>query len=260
MSSQHLQIPGGLGNTLAARLELPDGPVRAFGVHAHCFTCSKDGLAAFHLGKALASAGIAMLRFDFTGIGDSHGDFAATTFSSRIADVVAAADWLRTQHGPPQLLVGHSLGGATTIAAAGRIPDARAIVTIGAPFDPATVIRQFGDRVEDIRRDGEAEVRLAGRSFRIGRGLLDDLAAQHQAERIRELRRPLLVLHSPLDDTVPIEEAGRIFQTALHPKSFVSLDRADHLLSRTADARWVAGMIAAWAAPYLGEPAPSAPA
>lgn len=251
MPSQHLEFPSGRGHSLAGRLELPDAPARAFAIHAHCFTCSKDGLAAFHMSKALCRAGIAVLRFDFTGLGDSHGHFADSTFSSRVSDLVAAADWLRARHQPPRLLVGHSLGGATVIAAAGQIPEARAIATIGAPFEPATVVRQFGDRVDAIRAQGEARVTLAGRQFTIRRALLDDLAQQRQVDRIRELRRPLLVLHSPLDDTVPIEEAGRIFQTALHPKSFVSLDSTDHLLTRPQDAQWVAGMIRAWAEPYL---------
>lgn len=253
MPSQHLEFSGSQGRRLAGRLDLPDTTVRGFAVHAHCFTCSKDGLAAFHLGKALSQAGVAMLRFDFSGLGDSQGRFSDVTFSDWVADYVAAARCLAEHHGVPRLLLGHSLGGAIAIAAAQELPDAAAIATIGAPFEPATVIRQFGEHVELIRQQGQAQVKLAGRSFTITRALLEDLEAQRQEPRVRELRRPLLVLHSPLDATVPIEEAGKIFQAALHPKSFVSLDRADHLLTRPTDTQWLANMICAWVAPYLEE-------
>lgn len=252
MPSQHVEFPGQGGHKLVGRLELPNGPTLAFAIHAHCFTCSKDGLAAFHVSKSLSRAGLGVLRFDFSGLGDSDGAFSETGFSSNVEDLLAAAEWLRQAHAAPRLLVGHSLGGAAVIAATGRIPEVRAVATIGAPFDPAIVVRQFGGKVEEIRSRGEASVRLAGREFIITRAMLEDFEAQPQIDRIRELRRPLLVLHSPLDATVPIDEAGRIFQTALHPKSFVSLDSADHLLTRPQDAQWVAGMIRAWAEPYLG--------
>lgn len=254
MPSQHVEFSGSQGKTLIGRLDLPDGPIRGYVVYAHCFTCSKDGLAAYHIGKALSQAGLALLRFDFSGLGDSQGHFADVTFSDWVDDLVAAASWLRDQHGPPSLVLGHSLGGAIAIAAASRIPDARAIATIGAPFEPVAVVRQFGNQVDTIRNQGMAQVTLAGRNFTIRKTLLDDLEIQRPIESIRELRRPLLILHSPADDTVPIEQAGKIFQTALHPKSFVSLDQADHLLTRPADAQWVASMIRAWVEPYLDSP------
>ena len=236
---------------LAGRLDTPDQPPRAWAIFAHCFTCSKESRAAAFIARALAEAGYGVLRFDFTGLGGSGGDFANTDFSSNVDDLVAAADWLRAQHDAPALLVGHSLGGAAVLAAAHRVPDAVAVATLGAPFDPANVVKQFGDRLPVIEREGEAQVQLAGRPFRIKRALLDDLHSQHQVERIRNLRRPLLVLHAPLDATVPVDNARQIFEAAMHPKSYVSLDGADHLLTREADARFAAGLIAAWAGRYV---------
>jgi putative redox protein len=249
-----LEFPGASGARLAARLELPADEPRAYALFAHCFTCTKDILAARAISQALAAAGIAVLRFDFTGLGHSEGEFAHTNFSSNLEDLVSAADFLRDHYAAPQILVGHSLGGTAVLAAAGRIEEAKAVATIGAPFDPAHVAHLFGNQLDRIHTEGEAEVSLAGRPFRIRRQFLEDLAEQRQAERIATLQRPLLVMHAPLDDTVSVDNARLIFQTAKHPKSFVSLDDADHLLSRRRDADYVATVLASWASRYLDEP------
>lgn len=262
MSSQRIEFPGSRDAMLAGRLHLPETPPRGWALFAHCFTCSKDSKAAVHISRALAEAGFGVLRFDFTGLGGSGGDFASTDFSSNVEDLVAAAGWLREHHGAPALLIGHSLGGAAVLAAAQRIDDAAALATIGAPFDPAHVTRQFGDAgIARIEAEGEATVRLGGRPFTVRRELLEDLNAQRQAERIRELRRPLLVLHAPGDTVVPIGNAAGIFSAAQHPKSFIALDAADHLLLRETDARYAASLISVWAGRYLveGTAQPSAP-
>lgn len=251
MPSRKITFTGSQQAELAGRLDTPDEAPRAWAVFAHCFTCSKDSKAAAYISRALALAGFGVLRFDFTGLGSSDGDFANTHFSSNIDDLVAAADWLRSEHGAPALLIGHSLGGAAVLAAAGRIADCKAVATIGAPFDPAHVVKQLGAGVEQIKSEGEATVQLAGRPFTVRRAFVEDLTSQKQAERIHGLRRPLMVLHAPRDATVGIDHAGQIFQAALHPKSFVALDDADHLLSRPQDAQFAADVIAAWAGRYL---------
>ena len=256
MTSLKVEFPGSLGHLLAARLDKPSTLPRAWAVFAHCFTCSKDSKAAAYIARALVEAGFGVLRFDFTGLGGSDGDFANTHFSSNVGDLVSAADWLRSEHGAPALLIGHSLGGAAVLAAAHLIADARAVVTLGAPFDPAQVKHQCGEGLALIESNGEARVTLAGREFTLRREFLDDVASQPQAERIRALRRPLLVLHAPGDTIVGVENARRIFEQALHPKSFVSLDDADHLLNSQSDATYAAGLIAAWAKRYLPDPAP----
>ena len=258
MPSIRTEFTGSQGAALAARLDTPDTPPRAWAIFAHCFTCSKDTKAALHIARALAASGFGVLRFDFTGLGGSGGDFSNTHFSSNVDDLVAAADWLRTQHGTPALLVGHSLGGAAVLAAAHRIPDARAVATLGAPFDPAHVTHQFGENLKVIDEQGQATVTLAGRPFTIKRAFLDDLGGQAHGERIRQLRRPLLVMHPPQDGVVSIDNAAAIFKAALHPKSFVSLDGADHLLTREDDARFAVDVITAWASRYLPKAA-SAP-
>lgn len=250
---ERIDFAGSGGERLAARLDRPTGPLRAFALFAHCFTCSKELAAASRIARGLARRGIAVLRFDFTGLGHSEGEFANTNFSSNVGDLVAAADYLRTEHRAPALLVGHSLGGAAVLAAAAQIPEAVAVVTIGAPADPAHVAKLFTAQAAEIAAQGEAEVELAGRRFRIRRQLLDDLAAQRLEPALAGLRRALLVLHSPLDEVVGIDNASRIFQAAKHPKSFVSLDSADHLLRQPADARYAAEVIAAWADRYLPE-------
>ena len=224
---------------------------RAYALFAHCFTCSKESKAATFISEALTDAGIAVLRFDFTGLGGSEGDFANTTFSSNIADLVAAADWLKREHAAPAILVGHSLGGAAVLAAAAKISEAVAVATINAPADPAHVAHLFAGQRAEIDARGEAEVELAGRKFHIRREFLDDIAAQKLSSAIAGLRRALIVFHSPRDAVVGIDNASTIFLAARHPKSFVSLDDADHLLTRRADAKYVGAVLAAWASRYL---------
>jgi uncharacterized OsmC-like protein/fermentation-respiration switch protein FrsA (DUF1100 family) len=255
---------GSGGDLLAARLDLPDGEPLAFALFAHCFTCSKDLAAATRISRGLADQGFGVLRFDFTGLGSSKGEFANTNFSSNIEDLVLAADWLRTNQEAPAVLVGHSLGGAAVLAAASQIPEAAAVATIGAPFDPAHVTELFPDTVRDqLGRDGEADVQLAGRTFRVRQQLLDDLGAQNLTDAIASLRRALLVFHSPVDEIVDVDNARRIFAAARHPRSFVSLDGADHLLTRRPDAAYVASVLSSWASRYLpdrpAEPAPADP-
>ncbi len=251
MPTERFQFQGSEGQQLAAALDRPDGPVRAYALFAHCFTCGKDVLAAKRIAVALAARGIAVLRFDFTGLGSSEGDFANSTFSYNVADLVRAADHLREAYAAPALLIGHSLGGAAVLAAADRIPDAKAVVTIAAPSDPAHVTGLFTGSIEKIRSDGEAEVSLAGRPFTIKRAFLDDVAEHKLMGRVTRLHKALLVMHAPTDDTVGIDNATRIFVAAKHPKSFVSLDGADHLLSNRRDSVYAADVIAAWVSRYL---------
>ena len=259
MPAERFDFPNPQGQTLAALLDRPDGPTRAVALFAHCFTCGKDNKAARFIAEGLKLRGIAVLRFDFTGLGASEGEFANTTFSSNVDDLVAAADHLRKNVGAPAILIGHSLGGAAVLAAAHRIPDAHAVVTIAAPFDPAHVKGLFGDHVDEIKEKGEVEVTLVGRPFRIRRELLDDVAEQNLSARIASLHKALLVFHSPTDDTVGIDNASKIFLAAKHPKSFISLSGADHLLRLPRDARYVAHVIAAWAERYLELEAESSP-
>jgi putative redox protein len=254
MPTERFQFTGEGGHQLAAALDMPDREPLAYALFAHCFTCGKDVLAASRIARALSAKGIAVLRFDFTGLGSSEGDFANSTFSSNVADLVRAANHLRQTRSAPSILIGHSLGGAAVLAAAAQIADARAVVTIAAPSDPAHVTGLFADRLEDIREHGEVEVSLAGRPFHIKREFLDNIAEHNLMAHIAKLNKALLVMHAPADDTVGIDNATRIFVAARHPKSFVSLDGADHLLSRKADAEYVADVIAAWSSRYL-EPA-----
>jgi uncharacterized OsmC-like protein/alpha/beta superfamily hydrolase len=253
--TERVEFTGAQGDILAARLDRPGTRPRAFAVFAHCFTCSKDVRAATRIARSLAEHGIATLRFDFTGLGHSEGEFANTTFSSNVGDLVAAADYLRANHGPPRLLVGHSLGGAAVLAAAAEVPDAAAVATIGAPSDPAHVTGLFDGALEAIGARGEAEVRIAGRGFRIRRAFLDDIAEQRLTAGLGELRKALMIFHGPFDQTVGIDNAARLFEAARHPKSFVSLDRADHMLSDPADAAYVGTVLAAWAERYIEAPA-----
>jgi uncharacterized OsmC-like protein/alpha/beta superfamily hydrolase len=251
MPAERFDFRNAEGQQLAALLDRPEGEIRAVALFAHCFTCGKQNRAARHIADGLKERGIAALRFDFTGLGASEGEFANTTFSSNVDDLVAAADHLRQTLAAPAILIGHSLGGAAVLAAASRIPEARAVATIAAPFDPAHVAGLFKDRVAEIGEKGEGEVTIAGRSFHIRRALLNDIAEQNLTTQIANLRKALLVFHSPTDDTVGIDNASHIFTTAKHPKSFISLAGADHLLSRTSDAVYVAHVIAAWAGRYL---------
>ena len=251
MPTERFQFASTEGHKLAAALDLPDRKPLAYALFAHCFTCGKDVLAAKRIAVALATRGIAVLRFDFTGLGSSEGDFANSTFSSNVADLVRAADHLRESRSAPALLIGHSLGGAAILAAAASIPEAKAVVTIAAPSDPAHVTGLFSDRIEDIRKAGKAEVSLAGRPFTIKREFLDDIAEQGLTTRLANLHKALLVMHAPTDDMVGIDNATRIFVAAKHPKSFVSLAGADHLLSEKRDSSYVADVIAAWSSRYV---------
>jgi putative redox protein len=246
-----LTFAGSLGHELAARLDIPAGGVRAYALFAHCFTCSKDIVAARRIAAGLAALGIAALRFDFTGLGSSEGEFQSTNFSSNVEDLVRAADHLRAHYRAPAILIGHSLGGAAVLAAAHRIPEATAVVTIGAPSDVAHVLHNFQAQIADIERDGVANVTLAGRTFPISRALVEDARGQALAHRIANLRKALMVMHAPLDQTVGIEHATAIFTAAKHPKSFISLDSADHLLSDGLDAAYAADVLAAWASRYV---------
>lgn len=235
---------------LAGQLEQPSGEVKFYALFAHCFTCSKDVAAATRISRALTQQGIAVLRFDFTGLGNSDGDFANSNFSSNIQDLVAAANHLRTHFKAPQLLIGHSLGGAAVLAAAEHIPEVLAIATIGAPSDAQHVTHNFAAHLDEINQSGEAKVCLAGREFTIKKQFIDDIA-KYDNSHIGKLKRALLVMHSPIDATVNISEAEKIYAAAKHPKSFISLDNADHLLSNKEDANYAADVIATWANRYV---------
>ncbi|WP_319529348.1 bifunctional alpha/beta hydrolase/OsmC family protein [uncultured Cohaesibacter sp.] len=256
-STQQLSFEGSLGDELQARLDLPSGPIRATAIFAHCFTCSKDIFAARQIASGLAARGFAVLRFDFTGLGTSEGDFVDTNFSSNIADLVRASDMLREAIAGPSLLVGHSLGGAAVLTAAADIPEAEAVATIGAPSDASHVQHNFSCHLDEIRESGKADVSLAGRPFTIKKQFLEDLERHSLTERVATMKKALMVLHSPLDETVGIDNASEIFLAAKHPKSFVSLDTADHLLTGKEDAIYAAEVIAAWASRFVkaaGEP------
>ncbi|MFT5484115.1 MAG: putative OsmC-like protein/alpha/beta superfamily hydrolase [Halieaceae bacterium] len=248
------------GQQLAALMEFPEGSPQAFALFAHCFTCGKDNAAASRISRSLAGKGIAVMRFDFTGLGNSDGDFANTNFSSNVGDLVAAAAHLRQFYAAPALLIGHSLGGAAVLAAANSVPEAVAVVTIAAPSNPSHVQKQFGVDVELIRKDGVAEVSLAGRPFRIQKQFLDDIENQKLLEHVATLRKALLVFHSPIDTMVSIDEAATIYQAAKHPKSFISLHQADHLLTNRLDAEYVGNTIASWATRYMNLTAAAEPA
>lgn len=259
MPSERITFAGHAGDELAARLDLPDGPVLATALFAHCFTCSKDIPAARRIAARLAAMGIAVLRFDFTGLGHSCGEFANTSFSSNVADLVAAAQYLAGRDMAPELLIGHSLGGAAVLRARAGIPSTRGVVTLGAPFDPAHVTHHFAQALDTIYAQGRAEVMLGGRPFVIGRDFVEDIARTNLETAIAGLDAALLVMHAPRDDTVGIENAAQIFATARHPKSFVTLDDADHLISRAKDGEYAAEMIATWATRYIDMRPPAPP-
>jgi len=258
--SEKVTFKGSLGDMLAARLDSPIGPIRAYALFAHCFTCSKDIFAASRIASGLAERGIAVLRFDFTGLGMSEGDFANTNFSSNVGDLVAAADFLREEYEAPRILVGHSLGGAAVLSAAGSVPEAVAVATVAAPSTAHHVAESFSDNHDQINDEGEAEVQLAGRPFTIKKQFLEDIAEQTISAKIANLKKALIVFHGPRDQQVSIDNAAEIFQTAKHPKSFVSLDNADHLLSKKEDAIYVADVMSAWASRYLPDETVSAAA
>ncbi len=252
--TEKVTFVGGTGEKLAARLDLPEGTPRAYALFAHCFTCTKDLKGASRLANALTQHGLAVLRFDFTGLGSSEGEFANTNFTSNIADLVAAADWLREHAHAPQILIGHSLGGAAVLAAAHDVPECKAVATIAAPADPSQVTHHFGRAMVDIEATGSGKINVGGGSFTITKQFIEDVNTQNLTRAIGALERALIVFHSPYDETVNIENAERIFMAAKHPKSFVSLDDADHLMHGPQDAAYVAGVISAWVERYLDSP------
>jgi putative redox protein len=255
MKSLKVEFPNNRGDMLAARLELPeDEQPYAYALFAHCFTCTKNIKAAINIATALNREKIAVLRFDFTGLGQSEGDFAATNFTTNVADLIAAAEYLATHYQAPQILIGHSLGGAAVLQAAHQIPSIRAVATLAAPHDPKHVANHFAEVRSQIEVRGEAEVELAGRRFTVRKQFFEDLEMQHLDEYIHGLKAALLVLHSPRDTTVGIENAAKIYQAAKHPKSFISLDNADHLLMKETDSLYAGMMIAAWSRRYLDQP------
>jgi len=252
MRTERFDFPNAQGHTLTALLQQPPAAEpTSYALFAHCFTCSKDSRAARWISDALAARGIAVLRFDFTGLGSSEGEFANTDFSSNIDDLVAAADHLRTTRQAPALLIGHSLGGAAVLAAAARIPESRAVATIGAPSDPSHVTTLFADQITVIRERGEGAVSIGGREFCIRHDFLDDVAEHRLLDQVAGMRKALMILHSPTDQVVSIDNASAIFTAARHPKSFISLDGADHLLARRSDARYAGDLIAQWCQRYL---------
>lgn len=255
MSSEKVSFKNQQGAKLAARLDMPDNQApHSYAVFAHCFTCSKDLKAVANVARALNSAGIAVLRFDFTGLGQSEGEFEETSFSSNIHDLLDAGSWLSENHEAPELLIGHSLGGAAVIVAAAKMKSVKAVATIAAPSDPGHVVQHFSEGIEKIEQDGAAEVNIGGRPFMVSKQLVDDLREQNMENVLKDLRKPLLVLHSPQDKIVSIENAEEIYLKARHPKSYISLDGADHLLSKKRDSTYVGKVIAGWAERYLEIP------
>lgn len=250
--TESVEFPSAHGHALAARLELPAESPDAFALFAHCFTCSKDYKAVVRISRELAAAGVAVCRFDFTGLGESGGDFADTNFSSNLEDLLAATDFLRQEFAAPELLIGHSLGGAAILAAASRIPEARAVVTLAAPSDTEHLSSRLQRMAPELAKTGEATVTLAGRPFLVRKQLLLDLERHNMETYVAELGRPLLIIHSPEDETLDISHAERLFRIARQPKSFLAVDGADHLLSGREDWRFVAGSIRLWAERYLG--------
>jgi putative redox protein len=251
MASKRFRFPGSSGQTLDGTIDLAEGPQRGTALFAHCFTCGKQSLAATRIAGALAENGWSVLRFDFTGLGDSEGEFANSGFNANVEDLVAAAEALGAEHQPPTLLVGHSLGGAAVIAAAERITGARAVATINAPFDVEHLLERLDDGdVERVRRSGAAPVRIGGREFCVTNDFIEQIHGQPQAERLSKLGKALMVMHAPADELVGLDNAGLIFEAARHPKSFVALDGADHLLTTPGSGAYAARIIAAWAGPY----------
>lgn len=251
MASQKFDFEGANGHRLSGRIEGPDSP-RAWAIFAHCFTCGKDSLAATRTTRALGARGVGVLRFDFAGLGASEGQFGSSTFAANVADLIAAGEAMTASGKAPSLLIGHSLGGAAALIAAGAMPGIKAVATIGAPYDLKHVLRLFDPvGLSKIEREGEAEVRLGGRPFFVRKELVDGLRESELRVHIAAMNRPLLVMHSPSDDTVLIENATHIFAAAKHPKSFVALDGANHLLTQQSDADYVAELITAWSSRYL---------
>ncbi len=259
MPSTHVTFTGSHEAQLSARLDLPAGPVKAYALFAHCFTCSKDLFVVGRMVAGLTAQGIGVFRFDFTGLGQSDGDFSDTSFSSNIEDLRLAAQWLADNYSAPQLLVGHSLGGSATLALAGELDSVRAVATIGAPSSACHVQDLFEDGLSEIHATGSADIRIGGRVITIGDEMVHDLETHSIEDRVAGLDAALLVVHSPVDQTVSVDHAARIFTAARHPKSFLGVDGADHLLSRHEDATFVADEIARWALRYIEDEAPALP-
>ncbi len=253
MQNKKITFANQRGQALSGILDLPVATPVAYALFAHCFTCSKNLKAASHIARALTDAGIAVLRFDFTGLGQSEGEFSDTNFSSNVDDLLAAVSYLEREHEAPAILVGHSLGGTAVLQAAANVDSAVAVVTIGSPSEPAHVARMFTGSEDTLRNRGEATVNLGGRPFLMKQQFLDDLEKQDLRSSIGSLRKALLIMHAPLDDVVDIDNASALFVAAKHPKSFISLDTADHLLSREADSRYAGRVLASWASRYLPE-------
>ena len=252
MQRVRIEFPGSLSYNLSASLDAPDDEnPQAYALFAHCFTCTKNLRAIHNINKELTSHKIAVLRFDFTGLGESEGDFADTNFSSNVGDLVAAAEFLKKNYQGPKILIGHSLGGAAVLQAAGEIPEIKAVSTIAAPFDPAHVSRLLVSKIEEIEQKGVAEINLAGSTFKIKKQFLNDLEQRHMQKMIERLQCALLIFHGPFDNIVGIDNAASIFAVAKHPKSFISLDEADHLLMKEEDSLYVGKMVATWASKYI---------
>lgn len=249
---ERLQFLNSAGITLDAKLNLPETKPIAYAVLAHCFATSKELIAEARIASALTRANIAVLRFDFTGLGKSGGDFSETNFTSNIGDILAAADYLKEHYEAPKLLIGHSLGGTAILAAAEKIESAVAISTIGAPAHPSHIIHHFEEHVDEIKEKGEVQVELGGRPFFIKKQFIDDVEKSDILGVVANLKKSLLIFHSPMDTVVSIDEARKLYEAAKHPKSFISLDKANHLLTNKDDAIYVARVLSAWASRYLG--------
>ena len=249
-SRKKINFPGHQGESLAGLIELPDHEPKAIALFAHCFTCGKDIVAASRIARHMVSRGFGVMRFDFTGLGSSDGDFANTNFTSNVEDLLQAADYLRTHYAAPEVLIGHSLGGTAVLNVAARVPESLGVVTIGSPADAQHVSQQFATSLKEIEEHGEADVKLGGRSFRIRKQFVDDIR-NTSVESIHGTKKAYLIMHAPMDDVVSIKEAEKIYQAAAHPKSFVSLDDADHLLSNRTDAEYVADVIASWSSRFI---------
>jgi putative redox protein len=259
MPTKRISFAGHDGSQLSARLDLPSGPHLATALFAHCFTCGKDIAAARRIAARLAAMGIAVLRFDFTGLGHSEGEFENTSFSSNVDDLIAAATWLAQEDMPPSMMIGHSLGGAAVIKAAGMLDGIKAVATIGAPFDPSHVTHHFEDALPEIAANGTAKVCLGGRPFTIGKAFVEDTGNDVLKDALRHMKAALLVMHAPLDAVVSVDSAAQIFMAAKHPKSFISLDGADHLVSASEDAEYAADVIATWSERYITRAQPAPP-
>jgi len=250
MKTSQIEFTGSLGVTLSERLDEPENNTRAFALFSHCFTCSKDLPVVRRISKVLTEHGFAVLRFDFSGLGQSEGDFADSNFSTNVADLLCAADWLSRNYQSPKLMIGHSLGGAAVLAAAVKVDSVKAVATIAAPSEPGHITAMFANQADEVRRAGKADVNIAGRTFEISQQFIDDVEQFSLLEQVTLLRRALLIFHSPQDVIVSIDHAASIFKAAKHPKSFVSIDGADHMLSNRADTEFVADVLGTWSLRY----------